>query len=245
MVSNTITHVVVTIRSFFDDYTRSTALNLGKDPGASVEAAAITGFAATRIIGTQLLTEIGTVCASCTNARRLAQWWGRAAQQSVMASADGVIFLGDLTSSTGRRAVVGHTFSYNVTVSLNAVQSLSNDRIQSAADLATIIATAFARASLVQQSMRTAAAAVAKNGYVDLNGKRQKAKSRLTRILTSASCFATGVGSETYAVLRMTNTAPPATSPTATPRELVGVRTVSARRVVEVRPVPLPEDGSK
>lgn len=239
--SGSIDHVVVSIRSFFDDYTRSTAMNLGKDPGASAEAAAITGFAATQIIGTQLLKEIATVCDSCTNAPSLAQWWGRAAQKSIMASSDGIIRIGDITSSKGGRAVVGHTFSYNVSVSLNAVQSLSNDRIQSAADLASIIATAFQRSILVQQSVRSAATAVAKNGYVDLNGKRQRARSRLTRILTTASCLATGVGSETYAVVHMTNSRPSSTAD----RQLVGLRTIATRRVVEVTPVPLLYDEKK
>ena len=196
-----LTHVVVTAQVFLDDYTRSTAWNLGKDPGASAEASAVVGYAATNIIGQQLLTEIGTACASC-DASPIAQKWNAAASKVISELDDGLVFIGDITSSTNRRGVVGHTFTFNVSISTNAVDVISNGRFSSPLDVAGIVATAFSRPNLVQTAFRAAAGAVLKFGYLDFNSKRKRSTARITSVIKQASVMSTGIASKVYGIVR-------------------------------------------
>ena len=200
-VTPLVTHVVVTAQLFLDDYTRSTALNLGRDPGASAEAAAIVGFASSRIIATQLQTEISNVCGLC-DPSVLATLYSPAAASAIQLGSDGIIFVGDLTSTIGRKGVVGHTYTYNVSMSLNAVDVMSNSRISSAQDLAIILATAFGRAPLVQASFRAAAKAVLQNGYVDMSGNRKRSTARITRVIAQASAFSAGLANKIYGIVQ-------------------------------------------
>lgn len=195
------THVAITAQLLLDDYTKSTALNLGQDPGASGEVAAVIGYAMTQIVGTQLLTEVGSACATC-DASPVNQMWSSAASKNINLGPDGLVFVADLTSSLGKRGVVGHTFTFNVSMSVNAVDIISSGRITSPVDVATIVATALARSTLVQTSIRRAANAVLKNGYLDMSNRRKRSTARFTRILASSSTIASGVATKVYAVIR-------------------------------------------
>lgn len=227
-----ITHVIVTVRAILDDYTRSSAMNLGKDPGASSEAAAVLGLASATIIGKQMLSDIGTACESCASAQEMEAFWGLTAQQSIKMDIDGLAFIGDVTSSTGRRGIIGHTYTFNVSLSLNAFVALSNSRIISPADLATMVATAFARPALVESSFRTAAKAVQKYGYLNLNNKRKRSTARITKILASTSVLASGVASKIFGIARV----PLNEESEREERNLIGVQQISTRKVVDVTP---------
>ena len=75
-------HVVVPAQMFLSDTTRAKALTLGRDAGASAEAALVIGFAASQIIGTQLKSEINTICASC-DVSGLASLWSTSASKKI------------------------------------------------------------------------------------------------------------------------------------------------------------------
>jgi len=216
-VTPLVTHIVITAQLFLDDYTRSTALNLGRDPGASAEAAAIVGFASSRIIATQLQTEISNVCGTC-DPSVLATLYSPAAASAIQLGSDGIIFIGDLTSTIGRKGVVGHTYTFNVSMSLNAVDVISNSRISSAQDLASILATAFGRAPLVQASFRAAAKAVLQSGYVDMSGNRKRSTARITRVIAQASTFSAGVANKIYGIVQKSAGSSSAMAVRAAPR---------------------------
>lgn len=225
ITQNALTHVALTAQILMDDYTKSTALNLGQDPGASGEVAAVVGYAMTQIVGTQLLTEVGSACETC-DASPINAMWSAAASKTIKLAPDGLVFVADVTSSIGKRGVVGHTFTFNVSLSVNAVDIISQGRITSPVDVATIVATALARSTLVQTSIRRAANAVLKNGYLDMSNRRKRSTSRFTRILAASSTIASGVATKVYAVIR---------KPLQANEEVAAMR---GRALVAVGPVP-------